>query len=169
MRSLKYLALLGLTSLSLGASFVAGPLSAQTPAASPAATPTAAPAPDPRTVIPPKLDYDSLAFARQMIDWFYAAQIDSLWAHTHPMMQQQMGSKEKYSEMFAQFLQHAGSETSLVEERWVKRNGKRQYWRTINASDFPDQPLMIRWVLEPGKLVGGMGLNPQSQAPAVDP
>ena len=81
MRSLKYLALLGL--------FAAVPSAAQTPAA----TPAAAPAPDPRTLIPPKLDYDSLAFGRQMTEWFFYAQADSLWAHTAPGMQQQLGNK----------------------------------------------------------------------------
>ncbi|MBW8772204.1 MAG: hypothetical protein JF590_02745 [Gemmatimonadetes bacterium] len=158
MRSPKYLALLGL--------FLAAPSAAQTPAATAAAT---APAPDPTRVIPPKLDYDSLAFGRQMTMWFYSAEVDSLWAHTHPMMQQQMGSKEKWSEMVAQFAERGGMETDLVEERWVKRNGKRQYWHIFHASEFTQEPLMLRWVLEPGKLVGGLGLNPVSQAPAVDP
>lgn len=163
MRSLKYLALLGLTSLSPAAR-----LAAQTPAPQPAPA-AAAPAPDPRTLIPPQLDYDSLAFARQMTEWFFYAQVDSLWAHTHPMMQQQMGSKEKWSEMFTQFTTRAGMESDVVEERWVKRNGKRQYWHIFNASEFTQEPLMLRWVLEPGKLVGGLGLNPASQAPPVDP
>src|SRR5437868_6603218 len=160
MRSLKYLALLGLVG--------AAPLAAQTPAAAPPQSATAT-APDPTKRTPPKLDYDSLAFGRQLTEWFYYAQVDSLWAHTHPMMQQQMGSKDKWSEMVAQFTGRAGMETDVVEERWVKRNGKRQYWHIFHASEFTEEPLMLRWVLEPGKLVGGLGLNPASQAPAVDP
>jgi len=161
MRSLKSLALLGL--------FAAAPLAAQTSATAAAPATPAATAADPTKVIPPKLDYDSLAFAKQMTQWFYSAEVDSLWAHTHPMMQQQMGGKDKWSEMVAQFAERAGMETGVVEERWVKRNGRRQFWHIFNASEFTQEPLMLRWVLEPGKLVGGLGLNPVSQAPAVDP
>ena len=166
MRLLKSLALLGLTSLSLSAGFAAAPLAAQTTAT--AATP-ATPAVDPTRVIPPKLDYDSLAFGRQMTQWFYSAEVDSLWAHSDPGMQQQLGNKEKWSEMVAQFAERAGMETGVVEDRWVKRNGRRQLWHIFNASEFTEEPLMLRWVLEPGKLVGGLGLNPASQAPPVDP
>ena len=140
-------------------------LAAQTPA--PTATPTATqPAPPPPAV---KLDYDSLAFGRQVTEWFYAGQADSLWAHSLPQVQEQLGSKEKWQEAYFDFTQHAGSETSLVEERFVKRNGHRQYWRVIRASDFNDEPVMIRWVLMPGKMIGGIGMNPASQAPPVDP
>ncbi len=161
MRSLKSLALLGLTSLSLSAS-----LAAQTPAATTA--PAAAPAPDPTRVIPPKLDYDSLAFARQLTNWFYASEADSLFAHSAPEMQGQM-TKEGWSQAMAQFVGRVGFETSLVEERWVKRNGRRQYWRVLHASDFPDEPVMLRFALLPGKLMAGVGMNPASQAPPVDP
>jgi hypothetical protein len=160
MRSLRYLALLGL--------LTAAPSAAQTPAATAATSPTPPPV-DLTKVIPPKLDYDSLAFGRLLTEWFYHDQVDSLWAHTHPMMQQLLGSKEKWSEMVVQFTGRAGMETDVVEERWVKRSGRRQYWRIIHSSEFPEEPVMLRWVLEPGKLVGGLGLNPLSQAPAVDP
>jgi hypothetical protein len=32
-----------------------------------------------------------------------------------------------------------------------------------------DQPFMIRWVIEPDGSASGLGLNPASQAPPVDP
>lgn len=155
MRQFRYSALLAL--------LAAAPVVAQTPVTAPAA---ATPAPAPPAV---KLDYDSLAFGRQMTNWFYSSEVDSLWAHTAPEMQQQLGSKDKWSEMIGEFVQRAGMESELVEERWVKRNGLRQYWHIFRATEFTAEPLMLRWVLIPGKMIGGLGMNPLSRAPAIDP
>lgn len=163
MKSLSRLVLLGLTSLWLSASVAAAPLAAQTPAP---AAPAAAPAPVPTP--PVKLDYDSLAFARQLTMWFYAGETDSLFAHSPPDMQAEM-TKERWAQAVMQFTGRVGSEASLVEERWVKRNGRRQYWRILNATDFTEQPVMLRFVLLPGKMMGGVGMNPASQAPPIDP
>ena len=146
-------ALLGLT--------LAVSLSAQSPAPSPA--PSASPSPAPRA-----LDYDSLAFGRQLTDWFYAGEVDSLVAHSDSGMRATFG-RDQWVQATGQWLTRAGSETSLVEERWVKRNGFRQYWRVMNVSNFPDGAVMLRWALEPGKKIAGVGMNPASQAPAVDP
>lgn len=153
MRHLRYLATL--------ATLAATPLVAQTTATSPS--------PAPATVTPPKLDYDSLAFGRQLNNWFYSSEVDSLWAHTSPGFQQQIGTKDQWMQMIATFTERAGMEIEPVEDRWVKRNGKRQYWHIFRASEFTAEPVMLRWVLEPGKMVGGLGMNPLSQAPPVDP
>ena len=156
MKSLSRIALLGL--------FAAAPVAAQTPAPAPTATPAAAPASTP----PAKLDYDSLAFGRQLTLWFYVGEADSLFAHSPTEMQAQM-TKEAWGQAMMQFVGRAGSEASLVEERWVTRNGKRQYWRILNATDYTEQPVMLRFALIPGKLMVGIGMNPLSQAPPVDP
>ena len=138
-------------------------LSAQTPAPAPAPTPSAA-----ASTVPRALDYDSIGFAHQLTDWFYAGEVDSLYAHSDAGMQANF-PRDKWVEATGQWLTRAGTETSLVEERWVKRNGFRQYWRVMNVSNFPDGAVMLRWVLEPGKKIAGVGMNPASQAPAVDP
>lgn len=164
MRSPRYLAPRGLNLLLLGASLAAAPLAAQTPAPSPTTAPAPAAAPAPRAA----LDYDSLAFGRQLTEWFYAGQTDSLFAHSDSAMQVNFG-KDKWTQATMQWISHAGEETSVVEERWVRRNGLRQYWRVVQASGFPDGPVMLRWVLTPGKRIAGVGMNPASQAPAVDP
>lgn len=158
MRSLTSLALLGLL---LGAA----PLAAQTPATPATPAPAAVPAP----AAPVKLDYDSLAFARQMTMWFYTSEIDSLWAHTAPEMQQAMGAKEQWNERIGSFLERAGSESELVEEQWMRRNGQRQYVRILRATEFTQEPVALRWALAPGKTVNGIGLNPLSRMPAADP
>jgi hypothetical protein len=141
---------------------------AQTPAA-PAATPAPAAAPAPAPAPPAKLDYDSLAFARQVNTWFLTGDMDSLWAHTDSVMKVNMKSKDEWMNMYMQFTSRAGGEASLVEERWVKRNNVRQYWRIFNATDFPDEPVVLRWALVPGKVIVGLGMNPLSRVPPVDP
>ena len=136
-----------------------------TPAATPAAAPAAAPVPRPML----KLDYDSLAFARQAHNWFLAGEVDSLWAHSDSGFRQAMGSKDEWMNMQMQLTARAGAEASLVEERWIKRNNTRQYWRVFNATDFTDEPVVVRWALLPGKMIAGLGMNPLSRAPAADP
>ena len=139
---------------------LAAPLSAQTPPPAPAAA--TAPA-----IAPVTLDYDSVAFARQLTDWFYAGEVDSLFAHSDAGLQANF-PRDKWVEATGMWLTRAGIETSLVEERWVKRSGIRQYWRVMNVSNFPDGAVMLRWALEPGKKIAGVGMNPASQAPPVD-
>ena len=138
---------------------------AQTPAATPA--PAAAPAPAPAP--PPKLDYDSVAFGRQVNTWFLTGDVDSLWAHTDSALKVAMKSKDEWMNMYMQFTSRAGTEASLVEERWVKRNNVRQYWRIFRATEFTDDAVALRWALRPGKTIVGLGMNPLSQVPPVDP
>lgn len=138
---------------------VAAPAAAQTPAAT--LFPFASP--------PVQLEYDSLAFGRQLTNWFYSSEVDSLWAHTSVELQAQLGTKEKWNEMIGEFIQRIGMENDLVEERWMKRNGRRQYVRVLHGTEFTEEPVMLRWVLIPGRLVAGVGLNPLSRAPAADP
>ena len=68
---------------------------------------------------------------------------------------------------FDQFTAQVGEETGLVEEKVVMRKGNPQYWRTANFSMAPE-PIMIRWVIVNGE-IWGIGLNPASQAPPIDP
>jgi hypothetical protein len=134
---------------------ISAPLSAQ-----------AAPA---RVPPPPKLDYDSLAFARQVTQWFLYADVDSLWAHSDTSLQSAYGgNKEVWADQVAQFALQFGQESSLIEERWVQRLGRRQYWRIMKLTE-SGEPIALRWVLLPGKKVPGFGINPVSALPPVDP
>ena len=142
------------------------PTPAPTPAAAP--TPTPAPAATPRPA-PAKLDYDSLAFGRLAHGWVLAGEVDSLWAHSDSAFRVALGSKDRWAAMQMELAGRAGVEVSVVEERWIKRNNTRQYWRVFNASDFTEQPLVIRWALLPGKMIAGLGMNPLSNAPPADP
>jgi hypothetical protein len=122
-----------------------------------------------RVPAPPKLDYDSLAFGRQLTQWLLYAEIDSLWAHSDTSLQSNFGgNKEVWTDQVAQFAIQFGQETALVEERWVQRLGKRQYWRMMKLTE-SGEPIALRWVLLPGKKTSGYGINPVSALPPVDP
>src|SRR6478609_7360001 len=134
---------------------VAAPLAAQ---AAPAHVPP-----------PPKLEYDSLAFGRQLTTWFLYAEVDSLWAHSDTSLQSAYGgNKEIWAQQIAEFAVQAGQETALIEERWVQRLGRRQYWRMMKLTE-SGEAIALRWVLLPGKKVPGFGINPVSALPPVDP
>ncbi|HET6616757.1 MAG TPA: hypothetical protein VFH69_02990, partial [Gemmatimonadota bacterium] len=53
------------------------------------------------------------------------------------------------------------------EETWKLRNGECQYWRTSQFSVM-DEPLLIRWVLDPQGRIEGLGAGPLTQAPEVE-
>jgi hypothetical protein len=142
------LVLLGLT---------AGSARAQTPAPSP--VPAAA---------PQRLPADSVEIARKYANWFLTYQADSLFAHLPPDARQQAGSAAEMNDQMLQFAAHAGTETELVEERWVRRNGKRQYWRKGVYSVAPE-PVLLRLVILPDGSLGGIGFSPASQPPPIDP
>lgn len=110
---------------------------------------------------------DSLALARRYVEWFYAAQVDSLWAHTSEPVRANIQSADWWRERADQLAIRAGSETEVVEERFRMRNGRPQYWRTARFSDSPE-PMLVRFVLNGEGLIDGFGLGPLSQAPATD-
>lgn len=118
---------------------------------------------------PPRLEYDSVAFGRQLTQWLLYAEIDSLWAHSDTSLQSAYKTKEEWLNDVAQFASFAGQEYGLVEERFVQRLGHRQYWRFMKMSEFTSEPIALRWVLLPGKKTLGYGVNPASQLPPVDP
>lgn len=123
----------------------------------------------PKVPPPPKLEYDSLAFGRQLTQWYLYAEVDSLWAHSDSSLRAAFGgNKEVWGQSVAEFAAQFGQEAALIEERWVQRLGNRQYWRFMRLTDAAE-PMALRWVLKPGKLTSGFGLNPVSDLPPVDP
>lgn len=110
---------------------------------------------------------DSLALARQFTVWFYTGQLDSLMAH-HPAEARDSTLRQRLAQRFEELTLRAGTETAVIEEKFVMRNGRPQYWRTARFSEFPE-PLLIRWVINEKGEIAGMGMGPLSQAPPIDP
>ena len=117
---------------------------------------------------PLPLPADSFDLARKYTKWFYERQVDSLVAHHVQELRQQPGLGARISSSIDELSARAGKELWVRDERFVTRNGQRQYWRTATFSDFPE-PLLFRWVITPTGEISGLGMGPQSQAPAIDP
>ena len=111
---------------------------------------------------------DTLALARQFTVWLYTGQVDSLFAHHPADAQRDTTLRTRIRASVDQLALRAGTETAVIEEKFVKRNGRTQYWRTAKFSDFAE-PLLVRWVLNPDGTIGGIGMGPLSQAPPIDP
>lgn len=110
---------------------------------------------------------DSLALARQATIWFYTARFDSLIAHHDAHSRADSTLAARYAQQLAFLTQRAGTDVQVLEEKFVRRNGQPQYWRTAVFTDL-DEPLLIRWVVVDGA-IAGMGMGPLSQAPPIDP
>lgn len=111
---------------------------------------------------------DSLALARQFTVWFYSGGLDSLMAH-HPAEQRGdtaiRGGLQRNIDMLSV---RAGVETAVLEEKFVMRNKRPQYWRTAKFTNMAE-PILLRWVINPQGEIVGMGLGTLSQAPPIDP
>lgn len=110
---------------------------------------------------------DSLALCRQYTQWFFTGQMDSVFAHTASDARADQ-STEALQQRLEQMTVRAGTEVEVLEEKFVKRNGRTQYWRTSKFTDF-EEPLLFRWALDSQLQIIGMGMGPKSQAPPIDP
>ena len=137
----------------------AAPAVAQTPSDP---IPPAAAAGQPLTRLP----NDSVAVARRIVGWLWANQVDSLMAHSPT---DTTVTRQQISDQLAQITAQIGVEQEVVEEKWIRRNGRRQYWRTARFSDFAQEPVVLRLVILPDGRLAGMGLNPLSAVPPVEP
>jgi hypothetical protein len=95
------------------------------------------------------LPADSMEIGLKYTKWFLAYEADSLWSHMTPEMRERNGGIDHLVDMMDQVALQVGTEVEVLEERYVTRNGKRQFWHTGRLS--------------------GAGINPASQAPPVDP
>ncbi len=120
--------------------------------------------PAPPAALPP----DSFDLARKYTQWFYTQQFDSLVAHhaAEGVTSGELGARlaGNYKEM----VERAGKEIWVTDERFITRNGQRQYWRTATFTGL-DEPLLVRWVMNAKGEITGLGLGPKSAAPPIDP
>ena len=110
---------------------------------------------------------DSLALARQYTLWLYTAEADSLLAHSTDETRNEEGARDRFLQLSKLIADRAGFELEVSEETWKLRNGDCQYWRTAQFSAV-DEPLLIRWVLDPQGRIAGFGAGPYAQAPPVE-
>ena len=114
-----------------------------------------------------QLPADSMELARKFTTWFYTGQADSLLAYMVNERQPPVTVDDIQQQMLA-VATRAGNEVSVIEEKFITRNGARQYWRT-SKMDILTEPFLLRWVITPEGKIGGAGTGLASQAPPIDP
>jgi hypothetical protein len=114
-----------------------------------------------------QLPADSMELGRKFTEWFYTGQADSLLAYLVVNPERPM-TTDDIERSILQVASRAGNEVSVIEEKFITRNGARQYWRTAKMSIL-EEPFLLRWVITPEGKIGGLGMGPLSQAPPIDP
>ena len=114
-----------------------------------------------------RLPADSMELGRKFSLWLYTNQSDSLLAYTvqNPERPTTAADIERIG---LQIATRAGNEVSVIEEKFITRNGARQYWR-IAKMDILEEPFLLRWVITPEGKINGIGMGPLSGAPPIDP
>jgi len=126
------------------------------------------PASAPAHAKPAQLPKDSMELARKYTAWLYTTQIDSIVAHLDSAQRGKPEQKAQYESRAADLAARAGTEKMVMEEKFITRNGARQYWRTAMFTNY-NEPLLLRWVIGSRGEILGIGMGPLSQAPAIDP
>ena len=137
----------------LAALTLAGPLAAQS-------------APSAATAVP--ADVKLLALGHQLTDWFVAGHMDSIVARMPDDIKEKSGGVPGLQQARAQLAERAGEEAKILEEKMTRRNGLAQYWRSSLYTEFPQEPLVLRWVFNESSQVVGIGLGPLGQTPPPD-
>lgn len=110
---------------------------------------------------------DSLAHSRRLTQWFFNSQADSLRQFIPADMQSRF-TPDVIAQQLAEITSKAGTESEVIEEKFVKRNGNTQYWRTAKFS-LASEPMLFRWAFDKSGQIIGMGFGGLSQAPPIDP
>jgi hypothetical protein len=155
-RTLATAALLGLAAFA--------PAAAQSPLPSPKPTPAAAEAAGQVTANPMR---DSLAHSRRLTAWFFGGHVDSVRLFIPVQDLPRLTAAELQKEVMA-MTARAGTEVEVIEEKFAKRNGNTQYWRTSRWTMAPE-PVLFRWAFNQSGQIIGIGFGLASQAPPIDP
>jgi hypothetical protein len=129
------------------------------------ASPASAPAARPK---PAQLPADSMELGRKYTTWLYTTQVDSIIAHMDSASRAQPGVAKSIEDGSAQLAMSAGSEVKVLEEKFITRNGNRQYWRKATFSNIAE-PFLLRLVINSKGQLMGMGMGFATQAPPIDP
>jgi hypothetical protein len=123
-------------------------------------------APSATTAVP--ADVRHLALGHQLTDWFLAGKMDSIVARMPDDIKEKSGGASGLHDTRAQLTQRAGEEATILEEKMTRRKGLAQYWRSAMYTEFPQEPLVLRWLFDDSSRVVGFGLGPLGQTPAPD-
>ncbi|MBK9548239.1 MAG: hypothetical protein IPO52_03780 [Gemmatimonadetes bacterium] len=138
------------------------PVAAQTTAP---AAPVAAPAP---VKLTPEQETKLTALGKTYTRWFFAGLADSLAGVFDAGMLAKAEGVAGITAMMQQISERAGFPTKVLVEKLTYRNGMPQYWYEAEFSEFSNEPVVVRWVMNVEGKVIGSGMNPKSAAPKPD-
>ena len=121
--------------------FTPSPALALVLAAVPAAAQNAAPA-APAASAAPAVNWNDtqwILYGRQITEWFFAGQTDSILAHSSPDVLDRMGGAKGLLEARDELLARVGSETKVISDKMTKRKGNPQYWRESEYENGPNR------------------------------
>src|SRR5688572_25239212 len=103
---------------------------------------------------PAPLPAGSVELRRKFTQLLLPNQVDSLVARMDSATRAQPNIRGEYEQRVAMVAERGGNELKVIEEKFITRNGARQYWRTAMFDKAPE-PVLIRWVIGPkGELMG---------------
>ena len=130
-----------------------------------------APPPAPAASTTPAVNWNEtqwILYGRQVVEWFFAGQTDSILAHSSPDAREHSGGAKGLLEARDELLARVGSETKVISDKMTKRKGNAQYWRESEYENGPE-PIVLRFVFNPQAEIIGIGMGLLSQTPAPDP
>lgn len=140
------------------------PAASQTPEAPPAQPPAAVPA---APALSEAATADFMAKGRQNTEWFYAKEMDRLWATFSESMQKRLENVEKVRMMRDQLDFNLGAESSLVSEKVAPDlQGRPAYTRTAKYEKAADQEISLQWAFDASGKVDGFAIFPAQMQPA---
>ena len=113
-------------------------------------------------------DTQWILYGRQITEWFFNGQADSVLAHSSPDARERSGGANGLLEARDQLLARVGSETKVISDKMTKRKGNTQYWRESEYEN-ASEPIVLRFVFNAQAQIIGIGVGPLSQTPAPDP
>lgn len=151
---------------------LAGALVVAVAAALPAAAQSPSPLPQPAPAVVPQGAVespmkDSLGHARRLVRLWSAGEVDSLMVWVAPQHRERI-TRDRVVALIADFTARVGEEAEVLDEKFVRREGQTEYWRTARYT-VAGQPMLFRWTLDAQGHVSGQGFGPASQAPPIDP
>jgi len=113
-------------------------------------------------------DTQWLLHGRQITEWFFTGQTDSVLAHSSPDARERSGGANGMLEARDELTARVGSETKVISDKMTKRKGNTQYWRESEYEN-ASEPIVLRFVFNAQAQIIGIGVGPLSQTPAPDP
>lgn len=105
-----------------------------------------------------------LARGKQIMGWYLAGHADSVYGAFAPEVAEKI-SVDGVREQRDVFEERVGLVLNVRVEKMTRRNGIAQFWWEADGTNFTNEPVVMRWLLNEDLQVVGIGFTPKSRAP----